>query len=429
MEADALRSLYSENRMFEGKSIKFFVDPQDIKKNTYEEKMAPGEEIIFGIKKAFEFHLMTDKAFYYTASPNRISPGGATKRIEHSGIMEWDVDHCLRINGDAIVLGVPGNKQEKAFVQSLRNIFFGIAGDGKPNMRESAAKRPVDPQMVWQLYQNHRYTGGRKLKDFTDANEMKGKETSRYAKVWHNGETALFLLTRNMCKHIMTDKAFYYENSHYEKKRVAFEDIACCEVDLAKGRLMLNDDIINMDEIKSAEDSELMYSIKSIFFGIMDLVTDFSSLPPLRFDHTVSEAEGWLTKVFSEKLTAEDIANAYGLYRAVYDGKLWARTFELERNNKLAVEPFMGLDPNSEKLMFKYDTGTMGFFVTDRRFGMYSGGRSVWSAFRYRRSTALRLVTTSEKYILQSTAIKTKRWKLTGSTCQHSRGCSFLCAF
>ena len=124
MEADALRSLYFENRMFEGNPIKFFIDPQDIKKNKYEKKIAPGEEIIFGIKKAFEFHLMTDKAFYYTTSSDGTKPGGKIKRVKRSGIIEWDNDNCIRINGDAIVLGVPGNKGEKDDAAKITHQVF-----------------------------------------------------------------------------------------------------------------------------------------------------------------------------------------------------------------------------------------------------------------------------------------------------------------
>lgn len=68
MDANIIFELYENNKMFNGKKIKFYKDAKEIKKHKYNEMMLQSENILFGIKKNFEFHIMTDKAFYYTYS-------------------------------------------------------------------------------------------------------------------------------------------------------------------------------------------------------------------------------------------------------------------------------------------------------------------------------------------------------------------------
>ena len=65
MDINIIVQFYENNKMFEGKKIKFFKDPKETNRRKYKLVMPSDEEIVFGIKKNLSTHIMTDKAFYY----------------------------------------------------------------------------------------------------------------------------------------------------------------------------------------------------------------------------------------------------------------------------------------------------------------------------------------------------------------------------
>ena len=149
------------------------------------------------------------------------------------------------------------------------------------------------------------------------------------------------------------------------------------KADLNEGKVFINDIETDLGKPSNGAEVQIVWALQNILLTLIDKTTEYSSFSALDFDDTISTSEGLFTKRFTGGIKKEDILYAARMCRDVYAD--FPPTFEspiivYPNAEDAQAESFMGILAD-ETLLFKYDLVQIGFYITDRRFGMYTSGK------------------------------------------------------
>ena len=371
MNSSVIAQVYEQNKMCDGKKIKFFKDAKEIKTNKFTGIMPPEEQVIFGIKQIMTFYVMTDKAFYYEYDdPNaEFSERFSNKRAALDEIKQWSMDsNSLTIDGDKITI-LPLSKQGEAFMSGVKNIFTAVLGDMKEAAEAPIAdsvqdiKTSIDSDLVGQICRGC-FTYDGNLKFMADENELSESVLSGI----FEGESIAAVIKKGKVlsdKYIFTDKAFYFNILGSENKRVAYQDIPSCRLQLAKGKISVNRFNISLGKAFDKEQEQLLYSLYKALKLIIAFTTKYDSLPPLSFNESVTVSDKSLSKHFDNGISAHQSTKASAMCSSAFkdfDPALCEKSIAkvLDAGNETAKP--------DERTLFDYKGSGEGFYITDRHF-------------------------------------------------------------
>ena len=377
MDSSKIIELYENNKMFEGEKIKYFKDPQEVKRRKYKNMMPKDEKIIFGIKKNFELHIMTDKAFYYVRTDYAVSLAErlAPMRVPLEEIFEWSMDESsLLINGIIIDLGISISDVDEMFRHGIKKIFEGFAIERIDTVK-TVVKKAVDPELLRQICRDYFTFEGEKSKYLVDESKFCDKG---YLKLIQSDEKIIVIIKTFMAKYIFTDKAFYFQDKSYNEQRIEYEDITDCKTDFTNGVYFINNYIIKLGKPTSKGEEQIIYALGNIICSLPALTTSYESLPSLRFNETIITSEGVFNKLFDNGITEKEIMNTAQICRKAYEGydpslfdvPVCFYPLPKEQQPKIYIE-----DEQGEPLLFKYNNNESGFYITNRHFGIYKNGK------------------------------------------------------
>ena len=377
MNANQIYQLYEQHKLYKGKKLKKFKDANEIKKHEYSDLLGQDEQIIFGFKALFDMYLFTDKAFYYKYEVTGDTEGiqeSRPKRLAFENIIDWNVkEGYFYINGDKLDYGLFSFEKDKVILNLLIAIFDLVEKPTESSDIIKAKRKQVASETIFQIYQNNNLFDGRRQKYFREPQDLSEKALSKIYEQVETGEQIIFFIKKNFENYVFTDKAFYFQ----AQTRFAYEQLDTVKADLNEGKVFINDIETDLSKPSNGAEVQIVWALKNILLTLIDKTTEYSSFPALNFDNTISTSEGLFTKRFAGGINREDILYAARICRDVYAD--FPPTFEFPiivypNAADAQDDPFIGVLAD-EKLLFKYDLGQIGFYITDRHFGMYTNGK------------------------------------------------------